>query len=133
MGDSKNKNFMSILFVTVFSLSISFYGITPAYAVDTDLDGIDNEDDNCPLVANPNQTDTDVDDIGDACDFTFNLFTDTVLSSDFIVPGNLFVEDNSILTVSSGVTLSIPSGNNLAIESGSGISIEFGGTVIIIS
>jgi hypothetical protein len=35
---------------------------------DSDDDGINNQDDNCPLVFNPDQTDTDGDGEGDACD-----------------------------------------------------------------
>lgn len=35
---------------------------------DTDNDGVIDEEDNCPLIANPDQTDTDVDGIGDVCD-----------------------------------------------------------------
>lgn len=35
---------------------------------DTDGDGVCNDDDNCPELANPEQQDTDGDSIGDACD-----------------------------------------------------------------
>ncbi|MFT4250456.1 MAG: thrombospondin type 3 repeat-containing protein [Candidatus Woesearchaeota archaeon] len=37
---------------------------------DTDCDGIPDYRDNCPLVYNPDQTDTDGDGVGDACDIT---------------------------------------------------------------
>ena len=36
--------------------------------VDTDGDGVSDDDDNCPLVSNPDQTDTDGDGFGDACE-----------------------------------------------------------------
>lgn len=36
--------------------------------VDTDADGIADGDDNCPTTSNSNQSDLDVDNIGDACD-----------------------------------------------------------------
>ena len=36
--------------------------------VDSDSDGIANEEDNCPNTPNPSQTDSDGNDIGDACD-----------------------------------------------------------------
>lgn len=42
--------------------------LSGAPAVDTDLDGIADEQDNCPDVANPNQLDQDLDGQGDACE-----------------------------------------------------------------
>ena len=42
--------------------------VAPAWAVDSDGDGIDDALDNCPTVANPDQLDSDGEKIGDACD-----------------------------------------------------------------
>ncbi|MFC1935737.1 thrombospondin type 3 repeat-containing protein, partial [Chloroflexota bacterium] len=42
--------------------------LPPPGGNDGDGDGIEDGDDNCPLVANPDQTDTDDDGAGDACD-----------------------------------------------------------------
>ena len=51
--------------------------------VDTDSDGILDEDDNCPEVHNVQQTDTDNDGIGDLCDPCNNLiFTGGDLDAD---------------------------------------------------
>lgn len=36
--------------------------------IDTDLDGIRDDDDNCPLVYNPSQYNSDSDELGDSCD-----------------------------------------------------------------
>jgi hypothetical protein len=40
---------------------------TPNIAIDIDNDGIEDSKDNCPSVANPDQTNTNGDDMGDAC------------------------------------------------------------------
>ena len=39
---------------------------------DEDGDGVDDDSDNCLGIANPDQADTDSDDVGDACDTIFN-------------------------------------------------------------
>jgi len=41
---------------------------TPSETIDTDKDGVNDNRDNCPLVPNVNQTNTDGDSQGDACD-----------------------------------------------------------------
>lgn len=44
------------------------FGIADTHGPDSDQDGISDSDDNCPLVANPDQADRDGDGFGDACD-----------------------------------------------------------------
>jgi len=99
--------------------------------LDSDGDGVLDVDDNCPDDFNTGQEDIDADGTGDACDDTFNISTDTVLSGNFVSPGNLVVENNSLLTINSGVTVTIQSGNNVTIKAGSGILIKAGGTLQI--
>lgn len=45
----------------------------PVEPLDSDDDGILDQDDNCPLAANPDQQDLDLDGYGDACDLEFAL------------------------------------------------------------
>jgi hypothetical protein len=50
------------------SVVVSLEILPPPPPTDGDVDGIPDEDDNCPNVANPSQADADGDGIGDACD-----------------------------------------------------------------
>ena len=54
------------LSVDAAASSIAMRGIAPP--VDSDLDGIPDETDNCDTLASPDQTDTDADGEGDVCD-----------------------------------------------------------------
>ena len=42
--------------------------VIPGCEADSDGDGVDDHDDNCPTVSNPELVDSDGDDMGDACD-----------------------------------------------------------------
>ncbi|MCA9517542.1 MAG: hypothetical protein KC635_21525, partial [Myxococcales bacterium] len=48
-------------------------GVADCVDTDVDGDGVDDDEDNCPLVANANQEDAQADGIGDACASAFTL------------------------------------------------------------
>lgn len=58
-------------------------------STDSDLDGIHEEDDNCPSVYNPKQENEDDDDLGDACD-------ETPLGPDSDADGVIDSQDNCV-------------------------------------
>jgi len=96
---------------------------------DSDGDGILDINDNCPSVSNFGQNNIDADTAGDLCD-TFNVIkVDTIVSSDFTSLGNLIVQDNSRLTIQSGVTVTIQSDNNITIKAGSEVLIKSDGAL----
>ena len=50
---------------------------------------------------------------------------------DVVVPASILIQNNSVLTINSGVTVTIQSGGNIVIQSGSGVLIKNGGTLQI--
>ncbi|MEK7623288.1 MAG: thrombospondin type 3 repeat-containing protein, partial [Patescibacteria group bacterium] len=54
--------------MSIVALAMSVSANAEGYSPDEDGDGIQNYPDNCPLDANSDQTDTDGDAKGDACD-----------------------------------------------------------------
>jgi len=56
--------------------------------------------------------------------------SDCVLYASFVAPGNVIVQNNSVMTIPDGVTLNIDFAiSHLAIKSGSGILIKSGGAI----
>jgi len=109
----------------------SLGGLTFQLGCGQDGDGVPDNMDNCPDDYNPSQSDIDGDDMGDACDDLNVITVDTIVSSDFTSLGNLIIQDNSLLTINSGITVTIQSGSNITIQSGSGVLIKSGGTLQI--
>ena len=58
---------------TIFAVVITLLLLgTPSFALDSDLDGVEDEFDNCSDVVNYGQDDTDGDDCGNSCDADYN-------------------------------------------------------------
>ena len=74
----KKFTWFVVLFVTVMAVVVSVGGgcTPPVPSGDSDGDGVTDDVDNCPTVANADQADADGDGIGDACE------ADTTADSD---------------------------------------------------
>lgn len=69
--------------------------VTPA--PDSDGDGVVDGDDNCPLVANPDQDDVDGDWFGDACDTCVVVFDPEQADEDSDGHGDACPEEDDII------------------------------------
>ncbi len=59
-----------LTFVTVFVTALFFFPSVSVFGADHDRDGIDDAVDNCIVIPNPDQTDSNADGVGDACDYS---------------------------------------------------------------
>ena len=75
----KNYPFLKIVILVCLTIFISHScdnePVEPIVIIDTDNDGIPENVDNCPSVANPNQEDSDNDGIGNLCDPDYDELT----------------------------------------------------------
>ena len=56
-----------------------------------------------------------------------------VISSNFVTPASILIQNNSVVTLNSGITLTIPSGENIIVVDGSGLKLIQGSTLNILS
>ena len=69
--------------------------------MDSDRDGVEDDLDNCPLVANPEQVDSDHDGLGDQCDQEPTV-QNLILKGQFLILGGSSIDDE--YTVKSKIT-----------------------------
>ncbi|MBN1309329.1 MAG: thrombospondin type 3 repeat-containing protein [Chitinispirillaceae bacterium] len=73
-----------------FADTSSFFNIVSGVPLDTDGDGVLDAQDNCPTVANPDQTDSDGDGIGDACESYYEIEISSPAAGDSMNIGQQF-------------------------------------------
>jgi len=111
-------------------MSVSIQGNLRTITVIMNYDGFSDLADNCPLTPNANQNNLDSDATGDACDSETRITSNTILTSDTSLFGDLVVETGVALTINPGVTLDIDFANQkILVKFGGGILVKSGGTI----
>lgn len=141
-----NENYLNVgvTYNDIGSVTDGFVYTFPAHSLtaleiylDSDADGIPNLNDNCPLIANANQTDSDSDGIGDACETDadadgFNETEDCNDNNPTIYPGAMEISydgidqncDGSDATIVVTKAEYIPAKDKLVIEATSELGIS---------
>ena len=131
-GDFGTINIDTGLYTQISSITSqgSLGGLAFQLKCDMDGDNILDHLDNCPSVSNVNQNDLDFDGAGDACDNETTITSNTILTTNTSLVGDLIVEPGVVLTINPGVTLDIDFVNHkILVKAGGGILIKAGGTI----
>lgn len=107
--------------------------ITPyVYDTDTDKDGVPNDVDNCPTIPNPDQIDTNNDELGDACvspdvsiPATADIGTGTILGPGVEVSKGVSISDNSEIDENVTLDKDTSIGNNAVVGAGTNFDQNF--------
>ena len=136
INDAKSITIRLVLLLTVPFCIGQGCGVTPNPSdTDADGDGVVDEFDNCPEVSNPDQLDTNDNEIGNACDVCSDNGhpTDGLVVSatvrELYACAALRLSDDSVSQIVTGCTANWLIGDRLSIVDSTFTSLETGGSI----